>query len=426
MRLRYIIVLLIAILLSWVQPAAAQQYPAWIRIGLAESQTEIQLPLDGSEKLFDISGPKPEELSLSGDQLLANFSGEVLFINNIPAGKGPLVLVPGDSPLVWKSHNYRGELVLCSANGRLTLINRLPLEDYLRGVLPKEVSPEWPPAALKAQAITARTYAIASLNKHAKANFDLCATVHCQVYGGASCETPSTDEAVAETAGQIMTYKGKPISAYYHAAAGGVTTDAVNVWGSAVPYLKAVPDWDQNSPRYQWQKILHWSELQAAAAAVYPKIGRLYRIAPAAFGNDGKLQKIILSGDNGEIALTGEQFRLWIGLPSCRLLMGVIYGPDPKITLWWVHNNATPEAMVASKDIPGLSAELINPPWDLWDPYQWLQDKEPLQAVFRGSGSGHGVGLSQWGAKGMADAGYNEQQILKHYFPGTEITNLQF
>lgn len=425
MRYKYILIIAALIMLAGVHSVTAQKVPALIRIGLAVDQPEIQLTLDGSEKLFDISGNQPQEVSFSGDHLIWTSSGETLFINNIPAGKGPFSLVPGSSPLVWKSRSYRGEFVVTGKNGKLTLINRLPLEDYLRGVLPKEVSPEWPLAALKAQAITARTYTIVSLNRHGSANFDLCDTVHCQVYGGASCEKGSTDQALAQTAGQILTYKGKPISAYYHSTAGGMTASSANVWGSAIPYLKSVPDWDQNSPWYEWLKVFRWPELQAAAVAAYPKIGRLYRIVPIAFGNEGKLERITLTGDIGEVTLSGEQFRLWIGLPSSRLQMGVIYGPDPKITLWWVHNSPTPEAMVASKEIPGLTAELINPPWDLLDPYQWLQDKEPLQAVFRGSGWGHGVGLSQWGAKGMAEAGYNEQQILKHYFPGTEIGKVE-
>jgi stage II sporulation protein D len=307
--------------------------------------------------------------------------------------------------------------------GKLNLVNVLPMEDYLRGVLPGEVSPEWPLASLKAQAIAARTYTIASLKRHGQ-DYDLCTGTHCQVYSGVTLEKASTDRAVAETTGEIVTYHGKPITAYYHSAAGNTTVDAQYAWGKSVPYLKPVVDWDHNSPRYEWTKVYSWEEIQGMAAKAYPKLGSLTHLVPTEFAPDGRVLKMKLEGVLGEMMISGEQFRSMTGIPSCMMKIGVVYGPDPFITLWWVHNQAVPEAIMATDEIPGLTAEVLSPPWDQPDPWAWLQDKEPVKVVIRGNGWGHGVGLSQWGAKGMAEFGYTEDQILRHYYPGTVLARV--
>lgn len=130
----------------------------------------------------------------------------------------------------------------------------------------------------------------------------------------------------------------------------------------------------------------------------------------------------MLKGDLNQTMISGEQFRFLAGLPSSTLQIGVIYGPEPYITVWWSHKDIYPTAIAANNEIPGLTADLLDPPWDLPDPWAWLQDKNPVKIVIKGSGWGHGVGLSQWGAKGMAENGFNEQQILEHYYPGAKVT----
>jgi stage II sporulation protein D len=348
-----------------------------------------------------------------------------ILLNGVSVGSNPVRLAPGNTFLIWNGRKYRGEFLVSLHNGTLALVNRLSLEDYLRGVLPKEVIPEWPLTALKAQAIAARTYTLVNLGKHAADGFDLCVTVDCQVFGGASCETPTTDQAVAETTGKVMVYQGKLINAYYHATSGGHTMDAEDIWGLKSDYLKAAPDWDQNCPRVDWYRTLEWADLQAAVARNYPQLGRLIRIVPAALSAQGKVLKIRLTGTGGEEVLAGEQFRFLVNLYSSNMQMAVIYGPEPLITLWWVKNNLYPDVFVANNQIPGLAGEEIVPPWDSPNPWEWLQDKTPLRVVIHGSGWGHRIGMSQWGAKGMADAGYNEIQILKHYYRGITIINIE-
>lgn len=397
-----------------------------IKVGLAQNQTSLTIAISGiDEQVMDLSQGTEIPVALSGTELVFTWTGSQIAINNLPVSAGPILIRPGASFLSWNSRHYRGMLLVSAVNGRLQLINQIQLEDYLRGVLPKEVSPAWPMAALKAQAIAARTYTVASVNRHAKEGFDLCATTHCQVYGGTDGQTQITDQAVSETANQVMVYKGKIISAMYHSSSGGSTEDPKNIWGFSTPYLTQVLDWDQNSPHSEWSRTIDWTQAQIAASRTYPKIGRLIQIWPAALGEDGKVRKIKLKGDLGETVISGESFRYLLNLPSSDIQLGLVYGPDPLIYLWWSHNSAYPESVLTSNEGGRAVTEFLSPPWNLPDPCSWLEDKDLLQIVIKGNGWGHRVGLSQWGAKGMAEAGFNEHQILEYYYPGITIVGAE-
>lgn len=397
----------------------------WIRIGLAQNQSMIELTTFASgEQLVATVGGGEQVIPFEGTRLVFTWDGEQILLNNAPVSAGPIILKPGSALLGWNQRRYRGELIVTAVNGKLQLVNRLLLEDYLRGVVPKEVPPAWPLAALKAQAIAARTYTAASFNRHGKDGFDLCAASHCQVYGGADVETPMTDEAVLGTAGLVIVHNGKIISAAYHSSSGGYTKDASGVWGFSRPYLVSVPDWDQNSPYIAWNRMLDWSHVQALIGRSYPKIGRVYRIIPEAYNAFGYCTKLKLLGDLGEQAVTTETFRMVLGLPSANIQLGMVYGPEPLIHLWWLPGRSYPDAFIAENGTAGVTVEVLNPPWDQPDAWAWLRDKEPVRLMVKGSGYGHGVGLSQWGAKGMADAGFNERQILEYYYKGVRIVSL--
>ncbi len=393
-----------------------------VRIGLVENQTEIRFEVTNGYQLLNLGCETPQPLAEPGDLVSITYSDETYFVNDIPVGAGPLALTADSNVLAYNNRTYRGDFLITVQNRKLTLINRLMMEEYLRGVVPREVSPSWEMASLKAQAIAARTYTIASLNRHGATNYDLCATTHCQVYGGATAEHPNTDRAVAETAGQIVTYNNKVISAFYFDSSGGYTSDVADVWGASIPYLKPVPDWDFKSPKAQWTKTFNWPEFQVIIAKSYPKIGALQQILPVAFGREGRVMKLLLKGAFGETTVNAEQFRYNTGLLSSNFQLAVIYGPEPCLTLWWAHRSVYPEVLTANTDVPGLAADVLNPPWDNPDPWEWLRDKEPVKVVIKGSGWGHGVGLSQEGAKTMAEAGYNERQILEYFYPGAKVT----
>lgn len=141
---------------------------------------------------------------------------------------------------------YRGLLIIQNKNKKLTVINDIDLEDYLKGVVPSEMPSGWELEALKAQAIAARSYALANLGKRASLGFDLKDTPEDQAYGGASAETSKTNEAVESTTGLVLTYNMKVVPAYYSASAGGQTINASAAWGNDLPFIRSVPSYDDN------------------------------------------------------------------------------------------------------------------------------------------------------------------------------------
>lgn len=145
-----------------------------------------------------------------------------------------------------KNKWYRGYLMIQNRGQKLTVINDVPLEDYLKGVVPSEMPSSWEIEALKAQAVAARSYALANLGKRASLGFDLKDTPEDQAYGGASAETAKTNSAVNDTAGLVLTYNYKVIPAYYSASAGGQTINSKQLWGKDLPYIRSVPSYDGN------------------------------------------------------------------------------------------------------------------------------------------------------------------------------------
>ena len=160
-------------------------------------------------------------------------------------GTAAIVLRPDTNGYVsTKGKWYHGKLMVKNVNGKLIVINDVDLENYLKGVVPSEMPASWEYEALKAQAIAARSFALANLGKQAKNGYDLKDNTEDQAYGGASAETNKTNKAVDETHGLVLTYDMKIISAYYSASAGGMTS--ASVWGGYAPYLHSVPSFDEN------------------------------------------------------------------------------------------------------------------------------------------------------------------------------------
>ena len=161
-----------------------------------------------------------------------------------------IVIKPTDNGFVSaKKKWYRGHFILYNDGSGLTVINELPLEQYLQGVVPSEMPSSWEMEAHKAQAIAARSYAMANLGKRAKYGYDLKDTPEDQAYGGASAERTNTNKAVTDTSGIVIIYDGKIIPAYYSASAGGQTRSSGQVWTKDLAYLKSVPSFDDGIKR---------------------------------------------------------------------------------------------------------------------------------------------------------------------------------
>lgn len=222
-----------------------------IRIGLAEGikSTYIGSNLNAEfidartgKTLFTSRSFAPYPIKAYGDSIAIKVKGRyydcstnAIHIEN-PDHKGFLAT---------KRRWYRGDIIIYNVGGKLTVVNSLPLEEYLLGVVPSEMPSRWNIEAHKAQAIAARSYALANLNKRRSHGYDLKDTPADQAYGGASSETPQTTHAVLSTKGEVLTYDNKIIPAYYHASSGGKTIQAGKVWAHDLPYIQSVDSFDK-------------------------------------------------------------------------------------------------------------------------------------------------------------------------------------
>lgn len=287
--------------------------------------------------------------------------------------------------------------------GAIELETKLPLEDYLRGVLPAEMPASWPAHALQAQAVAARSEALASLHgKHALEGFDFCATEHCRAFGGLAAHAPSTDAALRDTVGEILVSENQAVATVYSANCGGWTENNENVWagpadarlrgrfdgpvlnaGSATDFglgrfLRQPPEaWcDVDQANFRWSREMSLAEASRLVNQQHP-VGAIEHIVPGARGVSGRLRRLTIHGAQGNVTLERELAirRAFGGLPS------------------------------ALFDVTIDSARgTVN---------------------FRGAGRGHGVGMCQHGARGMALAGHSHREIVLHYFANATMEKVR-
>lgn len=212
------------------------------RIGVGASKSTSIIDANTNKTVCNLDGMRGYEIIPYKNTMAIRLKGKFyqIYSDNI-------VIKPAQGGFVnAKRKWYRGYLIIQNKNKKLTVINNVNLEDYIRGVVPAEMPSSWELEALKAQAIAARSYALANLGKRASLGFDLKDTPEDQAYGGASAETKKTNSAVDDTSGLVLTYNYKVISAYYSASAGGQTINAKEVWGQNLPYIRSVPSYDAN------------------------------------------------------------------------------------------------------------------------------------------------------------------------------------
>ena len=265
--------------------------------------------------------------------------------------------------------------------GRLQAINRLGIESYLPSVVGAEMPPQWPLEALRVQSVAARSYALRQLRPEAP--YDLKATVSSQVYRGLETETDSTRQAVNSTRSLVLTYANRVIDAVFHSSSGGYTENSGEVWPRQLPYLKSVADYDQGSPVFRWTKPL--DELSLLNS--FREIGGVNSIQPLQTTSTGRLTKVLVRGPDGELRLGAGELRARLGLRS---------------------------TFVKFEQAPPAPAPLEA----LGD---WLGLPPAPRLLAIGRGYGHGVGMSQWGAYGMAQQGQEFSHILRHYYSGTRL-----
>ncbi len=242
--------LLLIILTAVVMPFFTQSSAMAMKIGLIDGVQQVSIGTSKDAQLisplhnksfYKLSAMKAYPFKASGSTISIELQNQWFNLNI-----NRVVIKPNDKGFIsTKRRWYRGEFIIENRNGKLVVINNLPLEDYLLGVVPAEMPSKWCYEALKAQAIAARSYAIANKGKRASHGYDLKDTPEDQAYGGASAETAPTNSAVIETKGEVLTYNQKVIPAYYSASAGGHTTNSGAVWNKDLPFLKSVPSFDE-------------------------------------------------------------------------------------------------------------------------------------------------------------------------------------
>jgi stage II sporulation protein D len=295
-----------------------------------------------------------------------------------PAPELRVLLGRGDAQIIdaqtfsYDGRRYRGTFAH-TASGVVSLVS---LEQYLYSVVAREMSAGWPAAALQAQAICSRTYALQrSSPRH---DYDVDSSESSQVYGGLDAEAPACTAAVDATGGNVLLYAGSFASIAYSSSCGGHTESAADAWGGAgAPYLLGVPcPWCTASPDYHWTASVPAEAVSRAFAPASPGFGRAAQLSVASVDASGRARAFTATDDGGISAtLDGSTLRGRLGSRVLRSLL--VRGIAPA-----ADSNAF---------------------------------------VVQGSGLGHGVGLCQWGAKGMALAGNSAPQIVAFYFPGTQI-----
>ena len=230
---------------------------------------------------------------------------------------GPLHFQPGTSALQLK-HLYRGSVQVDVTNGKLRAINVVGLEQYLYGVVPSEMPYTWHPEALKAQAVVARSYALATRRSGA---FDLYPDTRSQVYLGLEHERPSTNAAVDATAGKVVLYGGQVAKTFFFSTSGGRTASAEDVWGEAVPYLVSVPDpYDTISPYHTWGPVAYTG---AKLARMMKMKGRIVDVRPE-LNASGRIKTLNVVGTNGNVSIPGTDLRQRLGVRSTWFTVGVL------------------------------------------------------------------------------------------------------
>ena len=309
----------------------------------------------------------PDEVKLSAAGGLLVGGQKVSSGGWMPSGSGP-----------WRvgSRTVRGQIAVTVETGRIQVLNRIGLEDYVASTVGGEMSSSWPSEALRAQAVAARTYVMHQVDRRRGSAWDVRATTMSQVYRGVAAETKETRSAARATAGEVLTYAGAPILAVFHSTAGGRTATAGEVWGEDLPYLRVVEVEDEDAaPHTYWRTVFEKQALRDIFESAGVSVGQLRGLTIEGRTASGRVERLVVHGSDGEVVISGRELRTLLG------------GMGLRSTLFEIRESSEGFAFV-------------------------------------GSGYGHGVGMSQWGARAMARQGASYKRILGRFYPGTRLESL--
>ena len=379
---------------------------AMLRVALSNAAETALISATGRWRISDLDGLPVASASAGEQWTLSAVRGSVHAERQ--AGStgitvaGPLVitLLERGALLRFNGRRYRGELLIYAASRGVFAVNRIAVEDYLRGVVPLEIGERTAAerAAVEAQAVAARSYAYTHLGARGQ-RYDMLSTVEDQVYGGVEAERPLTDVAVAATSGLVLRYGGRIASAPYHSTCGGSTAEPGEIWNgeSSAPYLRRVSDripgtqryYCDPSPRFTWTREMSGDDVTKALdrylrgrGGSRGSVGRVRNVQVESRTPSGRVGVLVIDTDEGAQRLRGNEIRYALRGTGGDILNSTYFSVET----------------AGDGEAGGVATVTI-----------------------RGGGYGHGVGMCQWGAIGRARAGQDVRAILRTYYPGTSV-----
>ncbi|MFL5618669.1 MAG: SpoIID/LytB domain-containing protein [Gemmatimonadaceae bacterium] len=379
-----------------------------VRILLASKQSSVRVTAAGGWRMFAPDGVTFVAVPDPGEHWLLEQEGRLVSARRedsraVPLRETPIVVRPLDpgGTIAFNGRHWRGELLVSVSDEGLIVVNRLRMDDYLRGVVPLEIgtTSSGDVAAVEAQAVTARSYAVTRLGGSLR-GYDMTATTQDQVYGGADAETQVGNASVDATEGLVLLYGGSVVNAPYHANCGGSTAAPQDSWrASAEPYLQRVSDqipgtnryYCDQAPRFRWTRTFGADELRDAVARYVRAlpggaggIGAVTNVTVSAVTPAGRVATLTVDTDRGRWSLRGNEIRAALRSTAGELLYSTYFSVDV---------------------VPGRAGV--------------------ERLILKGGGNGHGVGMCQSGAIGRARAGQDFRTILRTYYPGTTVGTIQ-
>ncbi len=422
-------------------PAFADTWQVWTGFYTSEKEAQEEMDKITAEKLKDescaIIQPSSGGIIIcgEGDAVLLAFAGK----------ESRLQIYPGkeNDPCIFRIGNsgYRGGLeVRRYADSDMTVINILDLEEYLYSVVPSELEASAHPEALKAQAIVARTYALNNMNAYKKWGFDVDPTTRFQVYKGYNNEHPATTKAVKDTSGLVVMHNGSRAQVYFFASSGGWTEASRNVWVADLPYLQSVEDKYEsgNSYLYNWKVTLTAERVREILQGRGNDIGQVLGMEITKTSEVGRAVELVIKGAKGNAAFQKSGCRDVFSLPSqwytistdsdiavIKSITGEKETDKGNIQADIVESQLSGKKVITSEGLKTLKSENNKVVIMGADGVKKEVPLVPTEYTFTGKGWGHAVGMSQEGAKGMANAGFKYDEIIRHYFPGTTIETVK-
>ncbi|MBM3461469.1 MAG: SpoIID/LytB domain-containing protein [Armatimonadetes bacterium] len=488
-----IVILLVTLQAVWAQDLSL------VRVGLLFDVSSCAISCDSGLVLRTDAGNQRLPSSFA-----ARPAADGIDLGGVRVSAPALTVHPADGqgPLRLNGREYRGDLVLIRGGDGLTVVNYVDIDAYIMGVLAGEVPASWPDETLRAQAVAARSYALNKMAMRTDAQWDVVATDRDQVYEGVQGEVPAIIRAVQATRGEVLTWQGQVVKAYFSASCGGHTEDVAVAFGeNNAPFLKGVKDpYCANSPYQQWGQTYTVAELRRILSRSGASIGPVLAVHASKRSGSGRVEEFTVVHSGGRQVLPGVELRRLLGyreLRSTRFDIAVtrsipvtftttrdewkklqkteVYHVPESIEVGMeetnpVNHTVKPEdsfyvisasgnleknragyafaatdaglmrtfAMRPGLSVLGVERDVVVTQLTVRRRKERTTAREvkeikkeihvkkmPVVLKFTGRGWGHGVGLCQWGARGMGAQGFDYREILAHYYPGTQIKNVR-